>query len=67
MHSVIKKRNWWVKSWSYKQIMSFNLIKWTESNEIEKEVPLELPNPNYPKFKKSNQHLQDIAISDCDI
>ena len=39
----------------------------TESNEIEKEVPLELPNPNYPKFKKSNQHLQDIAISDCDI
>ena len=35
-----------------------------EINKLEKEVLLELPNPNYPEIQKSYNHLKDIIIND---
>ena len=37
-----------------------------ESNKVEKEVLLEIPNPNYSKIQKKYAHLSDITITDHD-
>ena len=37
-----------------------------EKNKLEKDVLLELPNPNYPDIQKSYNHLKDIIINDTD-
>ena len=37
-----------------------------ESNKVEKEVLLEIPNPNYSEIQKKYAHLSDITITDHD-
>ena len=37
-----------------------------ESNKVEKEVLLEIPNPNYSEMQKKYAHLSDIIITDHD-
>ena len=37
-----------------------------ESNKVEKEVLLEIPNPNYSEMQKTYAHLKDIVITDHD-
>ena len=38
----------------------------TELNKLEKDVLLEITNPNYAEIQHSYQHLRDIAINDND-
>ena len=38
----------------------------TEINKLEKNVLLELPNPEYQNLQNSYQHLKDIKINDHD-
>ena len=37
-----------------------------ESNKVEKEVLLEIPNPNYSEMRIKCAHLSDIIITDHD-
>ena len=38
----------------------------TEINKLEKNVFLELPNPEYQNLQNSYQHLKDIKVNDHD-
>ena len=63
MHSVIQKTAIFAL-----QIIDTNhkFILEIESNKFEKEVLLEIPNPNYSEMQKKYGHLSDIIIIDHD-
>ena len=63
MHSVIKKTEInQLKIGDINQEFKISI----EINKLEKEVILELPNPNYPEIQKSYIHLKDITINNTD-
>ena len=63
MHSVVKKTE--IYQFEIRDIKQEFKIG-IEINKLEKEVLLELPNPNYPEIQKSYNHLKDIIINDTD-
>ena len=61
MHSVVKKTEiYQFEIGDINQEFKIGI----EINKLEKEVLLELPNPNYPEIQKSYNHLKDIIIND---
>ena len=59
MHSVVKKTEiFQFEIGDINQEFKIGI----EINKLEKEVLLELPNPNYPEIQKSYNHLKDIDI-----
>ena len=63
MHSVVKKSEiYHFEIGDINQEFKIGI----EINKLEKEVLLELPNPNYPEIQKSYNHLKDIIINDTD-
>ena len=63
MHSVVKKTEIYQFEIGYiNQEFKIGI----KINKLEKEVLLELPNPNYPEIQKSYNHLKDIIINDTD-
>ena len=59
MHSVVKKSEiYHFEIGDINQEFKIGI----EINKLEKEVLLELPNPNYPEIQKSYNHLKDIDI-----
>ena len=63
MHSVVKKTEiYQFEIGDINQEFKIGI----EINKLEKEVLLELPNPNYPEIQKSYNHLKDIIINDTD-
>ena len=63
MHSVVKKTE------IYQLEMGDTNLEFKigiEINKLEKEVLLELPNPNYPEIQKSYNHLKDVIVNDTD-
>ena len=61
MHSVVKKSEiYHFEIGDINQEFKIGI----EINKLEKEVLLELPNPNYPEIQKSYNHLKDIIIND---
>ena len=63
MHSVVKKTKVYQFEIGYiNQEFKIGI----EINKLEKEVLLELPNPNYPEIQKSYNHLKDIIINETD-
>ena len=63
MHSVIQKTAIFAL-----QIIDTNheFILEIESNKFEKEVLLEIPNPDYSEMQKKYAYLSDIIITDHD-
>ena len=63
MHSVIKKTEiYQFQIGDVNQEFKIGI----EINKLEKQLFLELPNPNYPEIQKSYNHLKDIIINDTD-
>ena len=63
MHSVVKKTEiYQFEIGDINQEFKIGI----EINKLEKEVLLELPNPNYPEIQKSYNHLKDIIINVTD-
>ena len=63
MQSVVKKAEiYQFEIGDTKQAFKISI----EKNKLEKDVLLELPNPNYPDIQKSYNHLKDIIINDTD-
>ena len=63
MQSVVKKTEiYQFESGDIKQEFKITI----EINKLEKDVLLELPNPNYPEIQKSYNHFKDIIINDTD-
>ena len=61
MHSVVKKTE--IYQFEIGDINQEFKIG-VEINKLEKEVLLDLPNPNYPEIQKFYNHLKDIIIND---
>ena len=63
MHSLVKKTELYQFKIGY---INLEFKIGIEINKLEKEVLLELPNPNYREIQKSYNHLKDIIINDTD-
>ena len=63
LHSVVKKTK--ISQFEIGDINQEFKIG-IEINKLEKEVLLELPNPNYPEIQESYNHLKDIIINDTE-
>ena len=63
MHSIVQKTSIYelqIKDTNYEFTLKI------ESSKVEKEVLLEIPNPNYSEIWKKYAHLSDVIITDHD-